>query len=145
MISRNRQGASINSALQIDSGGQVVADSIGSPIYSGVGGQVDFVLDSHFSGRGKSIILLPSIAASGKLPRLVSALTPGAGVVTGRTNVVYIVTEYGIAQSRGHSLTEHANDLIAIANPDFRENLSRETRDIFKIRLSKPYPSELPF
>lgn len=134
VISRNRQVASINSALQIDLGGQVVADSIGSKIYSGVGGQVDFVLGSHFSENGKSIIALPSTAAGGKLSRLVSTLTPGAGVVTSRANVDYIVTEYGIARLRGRSLTERATDLIAIAHPDFQESLSREARDIFKIR-----------
>ena len=134
VISRNRQVTSINSALQIDLGGQVVADSIGNKIYSGVGGQVDFVLGSHFSENGKSIIALPSTAAGGKLSRLVSTLTPGAGVVTSRANVDYIITEYGIARLRGRSLTERAKDLIAIAHPDFQESLSREARDIFGVR-----------
>lgn len=134
VISRNKQVTSINSALQIDLGGQVVADSIGAKIYSGVGGQVDFVLGSHFSEGGKSIIALPSTAAAGKLSRLVSTLTPGAGVVTSRANVDYIITEYGIARMRGRSLTERAIDLIAIAHPDFRESLSRDARDMFGVR-----------
>lgn len=133
VISRNEQVTSINSALQIDLGGQVVADSIGNQIYSGVGGQVDFVLGAHFSERGKSIIAMPSTAADGKLSRLVSTLTPGAGVVTTRANVDYIITEYGIAQLRGRSLNERAKDLIAIAHPDFRESLAREARDIYRI------------
>lgn len=134
VISRNRRVTSINSALQIDLGGQVVADSIGNQIYSGVGGQVDFVLGAHFSEKGKSIIAMPSTAASGKVSRLVSTLTPGAGVVTTRANVDYIVTEYGIASLRGRSLTERAKDLIAIAHPDFREPLAREARDVYKVR-----------
>jgi acyl-CoA hydrolase len=135
VISRNKQVTSINSALQIDLGGQVVADSIGNQIYSGVGGQVDFVLGAHFSEKGKSIIAMPSTAASGKVSRLVSTLTPGAGVVTTRANVDYIVTEYGIASLRGRSLTERAKDLIAIAHPDFQESLSREAMEIYKIRV----------
>mgnify|MGYP003652604260 FL=1 len=129
VIARNPQVASINSALQIDLTGQVCADSIGHKIYSGVGGQVDFVLGATFSRNGKSIIALPSTAKKGSLSRLVPALERGAGVVTTRAAVDYVVTEYGIAELRGRSLTERARDLIEIAHPDFREELAREARD----------------
>ena len=121
VISRNKQVVSVNSALQIDLSGQVCADSIGTRIYSGVGGQLDFVLGSMLSEGGKSVIALPSTAAGGSLSRLAAVLTEGAGVVTTRAHVDYVVTEYGIAALRGRSLTERARDLIGIAHPDFRE------------------------
>lgn len=129
VIAKNPQVASINSAIQIDLTGQVCADSIGHKIYSGVGGQVDFVLGATFSENGKSIIALPSTAREGSLSRLVPALERGAGVVTTRAAVDYVVTEYGIAKLRGRSLNERARDLIDIAHPRFREELAREARD----------------
>ncbi len=129
VIAKNPQVTSINSAIQIDLTGQVCADSMGHKIYSGVGGQVDFVLGATFSERGKSIIALPSTAKHGTLSRLVPALERGAGVVTTRAAVDYVVTEYGIAELRGRSLAERARDLIAIAHPDFRELLARAARD----------------
>jgi acyl-CoA hydrolase len=135
VIAKNSQVASINSALQIDLTGQICADSIGHKIYSGVGGQVDFVLGATFSENGKSIIALPSTARKGSLSRLVPALERGAGVVTTRAAVDYVVTEYGIAELRGRSLTERARDLIAIAHPDFREELAREARDSMALRV----------
>lgn len=129
VIAKNPQVTSINSAIQIDLTGQVCADSMGHRIYSGVGGQVDFVLGSTFSQNGKSIIALPSTARKGTLSRLVPALERGAGVVTTRALVDYVVTEYGIAELRGRSIAERARDLINIAHPDFREALAREARD----------------
>jgi acyl-CoA hydrolase len=126
---------SINSALQIDLSGQVCADSIGHRIYSGVGGQVDFVLGATWSQNGKSIIAMPSTARDGALSRLVTSLAAGAGVVTTRAQVDYVVTEYGVAELRGRSLGERARDLIAIAHPDFREGLAREARDELKLSL----------
>jgi len=135
VIAKNPQVVSINSAIQIDLTGQVCADSMGHKIYSGVGGQVDFVLGATFSEHGKSIIALPSTARKGSLSRLVPALERGAGVVTTRAAVDYVVTEYGIAELRGRSLTERARDLINIAHPDFREALAREARDSIAMRI----------
>jgi acyl-CoA hydrolase len=135
VIAKNPRVTSINSALQIDLTGQVCADSIGHRIYSGVGGQVDFVLGATYSEKGKSIIALPSTARGGASTRLVSSLAAGAGVVTTRAQVDFVVTEYGIAELRGRSLRERARDLIAIAHPDFRETLSREARDDLKLSV----------
>lgn len=129
VIAKNPQVTAINSAIQIDLSGQVCADSMGHKIYSGVGGQVDFVLGANFSEHGKSIIALPSTAKKGALSRLVPALERGAGVVTTRALVDYVVTEYGIAELRGRSIAERARDLINISHPDFREELAREARD----------------
>jgi len=135
VIAKNPRVTSINSALQIDLTGQVCADSIGHRIYSGVGGQVDFVLGATYSEKGKSIIALPSTARGGASTRLVSSLAAGAGVVTTRAQVDFVVTEYGIAELRGRSLRERARDLIAIAHPDFRETLAREARDDLKLSV----------
>jgi acyl-CoA hydrolase len=135
VIAKNPQVTSINSAIQIDLTGQVCADSMGHKIYSGVGGQVDFVMGATYSQNGKSIIALPSTARKGSLSRIVSALERGAGVVTTRAAVDYVVTEYGIAELRGRSLTERARDLINIAHPDFREELAREARDSLAMRV----------
>jgi len=135
VIAKNPRVTSINSALQIDLTGQVCADSIGHRIYSGVGGQVDFVLGATYSEQGKSIIALPSTARGGASTRLVSSLAAGAGVVTTRAQVDFVVTEYGVAELRGRSLRERARDLIAIAHPDFRETLAREARDDLKLSV----------
>lgn len=135
VIAKNKRVTSINSALQIDLSGQVCADSIGHRIYSGVGGQVDFVLGATWSENGRSIIALPSTARDGALSRLVTSLAAGAGVVTTRAQVDYVVTEYGVAELRGRSLGERARDLIAIAHPDYREGLAREARDELKLTL----------
>jgi acyl-CoA hydrolase len=125
-ISKNDQVFSINSALQIDLSGQVCADSIGSSIYSGVGGQLDYVLGSSLSRGGRSVIALPSTADGGRISRIVPSLTAGAGVVTTRANVQYVVTEYGVANLRGKSLQQRMMALIEIAHPDFRENLCQQ-------------------
>ncbi len=136
VISRNKQVTSINSAIQIDLSGQVCADSIGPKIYSGVGGQVDFVLGATYSEGGKSIIALPSTAAKGSLSRIVSTLSSGAGVVTTRANVDYVITEYGVASLNGRSMAERAQALINIAHPDFRESLDKAAREFYNLRLN---------
>jgi len=135
VISRNDHVVSINSAIQIDLGGQVCADSIGTKIYSGVGGQLDFVLGATLSEGGRSIIALPASAQKGAISRLVSTLDVGAGVVTTRAHVDYVITEYGIAELRGRSLAERADALIQIAHPDFREALSREAHEILGLHV----------
>jgi len=135
VIAKNGSVTSINSALQIDLSGQVCADSIGPQIYSGVGGQVDFVLGATYSDHGKSIIALPSTARGDETSRLVTTLAAGAGVVTTRAQVDYVVTEYGVAAMRGRPVRERVRDLIRIAHPKFREELAREAFETFKIRV----------
>jgi len=135
VIAKNSHVTSINSAIQIDLSGQICADSMGTKIYSGVGGQVDFVFGATFSEHGKSIIALPSTARDGGLSRLVTTLERGAGVVTTRAQTDYVVTEYGIAHLRGRSVAERARDLIAISHPDFQEALAREARDVLGLLL----------
>lgn len=121
-ISRNDHVVSINSALQIDLTGQICADSLGDQIYSGVGGQLDFVLGAGLSKKGKSIIALPSTTSNGKVSRIVNRLSEGAGVVTTRANAHYIVTEYGIANLRGKTIEQRRKALCDIAHPDFRDS-----------------------
>ncbi|WP_417765771.1 acetyl-CoA hydrolase/transferase family protein [Spongiibacter tropicus] len=129
VIRKNPQAVSINSAIQIDLSGQVCADSIGSRIYSGFGGQVDFVTGAQLSKGGRSIIALPATAAGGTVSRLVTQLSPGAGVVTSRAQIDHVVTEFGVASLRGCSLRERARALIAIAHPDFQDPLHRQCFD----------------
>ncbi|AVI64414.1 4-hydroxybutyrate CoA-transferase [Shewanella sp. WE21] len=135
IIRKNPNVMAINSALQVDLSGQVCADSIGTKIYSGVGGQMDFIRGAGLSEGGRSVIALPSTAAGGTLSRIASVLSPGAGVVTTRAHVHYIVTEYGAANLRGRSLRERAQALIAIAHPDFREQLSRDAFEVWGLNL----------
>ena len=116
---------SINSAIEVDLTGQVVADSIGHALYSGVGGQMDFIRGAALASEGRSIIALPSTAAGGTLSRLVPSLREGAGVVTTRAHVRTVVTEWGVAELFGRSLRERAESLIEIAHPDFRADLRR--------------------
>ncbi len=123
VIARNDRMVAINSAIEVDLTGQVCSDSIGSMIYSGFGGQVDFVRGAAHSRGGRSIIALPSTALDGRVSRITAALKPGAGVVTTRADVHYVVTEFGIARLRGRNLRQRAEALIAIAHPDFRESL----------------------
>ena len=118
----------INSAIEIDLTGQIVADSIGHRMYSGVGGQMDFVRGASLAGEGRAIIALPATAASGSRSRIVPALQEGAGVVTTRAHARTVVTEHGIAELWGRSLRERAAALIAIAAPDFRDELRSEAR-----------------
>ncbi|TNF05732.1 MAG: acetyl-CoA hydrolase/transferase family protein [Gammaproteobacteria bacterium] len=128
VIRKNPRVMSINSAIQVDLSGQVCADSIGGRVYSGFGGQVDFVTGSQLSEGGRSIIALPATALSGQQSRIVSHLASGAGVVTSRAQVDYVVTEFGVAHLYGASLRERAEKLINIAHPDFREVLEAEHR-----------------
>ena len=118
----------INSAIEVDLSGQVVADSIGTRIYSGVGGQMDFIRGAARAANGRAIIALPSTAAHGTASRIVPMLTDGAGVVTTRAHVRTIVTEWGVAEMFGKSLRERAAALIAVAHPDHRERLAAEAR-----------------
>jgi acyl-CoA hydrolase len=118
----------INSAIEVDLTGQVVADSIGSRLYSGVGGQMDFIRGAALAAEGRAIIALPSTAAGGSASRIVATLREGAGVVTTRAHVRTIVTEYGVAELFGRSLRERAAALIGIAHPDFRDQLRSEAR-----------------
>ncbi|MEM6989879.1 MAG: acetyl-CoA hydrolase/transferase C-terminal domain-containing protein [Myxococcota bacterium] len=113
----------INSALQIDLTGQVCADSMGETIYSGIGGQMDFVQGALRSPGGLAVIALPSTAKGGQASRIVSRLTPGAGVVTTRGHVQWVVTEHGVVNLRGRTLRERAELLIGLAHPDFRGEL----------------------
>jgi acyl-CoA hydrolase len=117
---------SINSAIEVDLTGQVVADSIGHALYSGVGGQMDFIRGAGLAADGRSVIALPSTAAGGSVSRIVDHLREGAGVVTTRAHVRTVVTEWGVAELFGRSLRERAKALIAIAHPDFRDDLERE-------------------
>ena len=121
VIAQNRKMVAINSAIEVDLTGQVVADSIGTRIYSGFGGQLDFIRGAARSEGGRPIIALPSTAKGQS--RIVPFLKPGAGVVTTRADVHYVVTEWGVAELFGRSLRERAKALIAIAHPDFREAL----------------------
>jgi acyl-CoA hydrolase len=118
----------INSAIEVDLTGQVVADSIGHRLYSGVGGQMDFVRGAGLATEGRAFIALPSTAAGGTSSRIVSSIKEGAGVVTTRAHVRTVVTEWGVAELFGRSLCERAKALIAIAHPDFRDSLTAEAR-----------------
>jgi len=120
VIAQNDNMHAINSAIQVDLTGQVCADSVGSRPYSGVGGQLDFMRGAGRSRGGKAIIALPSTARGGTVSRIVPVLDPGAGVVTPRSDVQYVVTEHGIAYLRGKTLRQRAAALIAIADPRFR-------------------------
>jgi acyl-CoA hydrolase len=125
VIAANERMVAINSALQVDLTGQVCADSIGTSIYSGVGGQIDFIRGAARSKGGKPIIALPATAKDDTASRIVPVLDPGAGVVTTRADVHYVVTEYGVAYLHGRSLRQRAEALIAIAHPSFRQELER--------------------
>ena len=131
-IRRNPNVTAINSALQVDLSGQVCADSIGTRIYSGVGGQMDFIRGATLSPGGRAIIALPSTAAGGKVSRIAPMLAPGSGVVTTRAHVHYIVTEYGVTNLYGKTISQRAKALIGIAHPDHREELEREA---FRLKL----------
>jgi len=109
----------------VDLTGQVCADSIGPAMYSGFGGQLDFIRGAARSKGGVPVIALPSTAKAGTLSRIVNTLAPGSGVVTTRADVHYVVTEYGIAGLFGRSIRERARSLIDIAHPAFREELER--------------------
>ena len=118
----------INSAIEVDLTGQVVADSIGERFYSGVGGQMDFIRGAALAEDGRAIIALPSTAMGGSTSRIVPFLRQGAGVVTTRAHVRTVATEHGVAELFGKSVTERAHALIGIAHPDFRDELAAAAR-----------------
>lgn len=131
VIRQNPKMISINSAIEVDITGQVCADSIGTTIYSGFGGQIDFVRGAMLSEGGKSIITFPSVTNKGE-SKIVPFLKQGAGVVTTRAHVQYIVTEYGVAELFGKNLKDRAKALIAIAHPNHRETLERAAFEMYK-------------
>lgn len=128
IVSQNEKMVAINSAIEVDLTGQVCSDSIGTRIYSGFGGQVDFIRGAAKSKGGKPIIALPSTTKNGKFSKIVSTLKSGAGVVTTRADVHYVVTEYGIAYLHGKNLRQRAEALINIAHPNFRSMLEDEAK-----------------
>ncbi|MEP7190252.1 MAG: acetyl-CoA hydrolase/transferase C-terminal domain-containing protein [Roseiflexaceae bacterium] len=125
VIAQHKRMVAINSAIQIDLTGQVCADSIGTRIYSGAGGQVDFIRGAARAEEGRPIIALPATAQNGTISRIVPTLDSGAGVVTSRYDVHYVVSEYGVALLYGRTLAQRARALIAIAHPDFRPMLTK--------------------
>jgi acetyl-CoA hydrolase len=126
VIAQNERMVAINSAIEVDLTGQVCADSIGTRLYSGVGGQLDFIYGASRSKGGVPIIALPSTTKS--ISRIVTTLKLGAGVVTSRNHVRYVVTEYGIADLYGKTIRQRAQQLINIAHPQFRDQLTAEAR-----------------
>lgn len=132
-IARNDRMVAINSAIEVDLTGQVCADSIGTRFYSGVGGQVDFIRGASRSKGGLPIIAIPSTAKNDTLSRIVPTLKQGAGVVTTRNDVHFIVTEYGIADLYGRSIRERAMALVEIAHPNFREELAEAAEREYRI------------
>ena len=131
IIRQNPKVVAINSAIEVDLTGQVCADSMGHQIYSGIGGQMDFMRGAALSPGGKPVVALPSTAKGGTLSRIVAELKPGAGVVTTRGHVHWIVTEYGAVNLQGLTLRERGEALISIAHPGFRAELRR---DLARIR-----------
>jgi acyl-CoA hydrolase len=136
VIAKHDNMVSINSALQIDLSGQICADSMGSTIYSGVGGQMDFVRGASLSKGGRGIIALPATARNGTVSRISCLLNPGAGVVTTRAHAHLIATEYGLADLRGKSIRERVAALINIAAPQFRESLAKEAREHWRVMVN---------
>ncbi len=124
LIAKNNKMVAINSAIEIDLTGQVCADSIGTKFFSGIGGQVDFVRGAAHSEGGKPIIALPAATKDLKFSKIVPTLKPGAGVVTSRGDVHYVVTEYGVAYLFGKTIQERARALINISHPAFRDELT---------------------
>lgn len=131
VIRKNPKVTAINSAIEVDLTGQVCADSIGSKLYSGVGGQMDFIRGASLSEGGKPIIALTSQTKKG-LSKIVPTLKEGAGVVTTRAHVHYIVTEYGVANLYGKSIRQRVKELIKISHPDHREELEKQAHELYK-------------
>lgn len=129
IVRQNPKMVAINSAIEVDLSGQVCADSIGSILYSGVGGQMDFIRGASLSKGGKPIIALPSVTNKG-ISRITPFLKSGAGVVTTRANVHYVVTEYGVAFLFGKTIKERVKALVEIAHPDHQERILKEYHDI---------------
>lgn len=134
IIRQNPKVTAINSAVEVDITGQVCADSIGNYLYSGVGGQMDFIRGASLSEGGKPIIAMPSVTNKGE-SKIVSMLKPGAGVVTTRAHAHYIVTEYGVADLYGKNIKQRVKELIAIAHPSHCESLSKQAYEMCKIKI----------
>jgi acyl-CoA hydrolase len=130
VIAQNENVVAINSAIEIDITGQVVSDSVGSRLVSGFGGQVDFMRGAARSRGGKPIIAISSTTKNGRLSRIVPRIKSGAGVVTTRADVHYVVTEYGVVYLHGKNVRQRAEALIQIAHPKFREELSEHMREM---------------
>jgi acyl-CoA hydrolase len=144
LIRKNDRVVAINSAVEVDVSGQVSADSMGFRVYSGIGGQMDFMRGAALSKEGKPVLAMPSTASGGTISRIVMALKPGAGVVTTRGHVHWIVTEYGAVNLFGKCLRERAEALISIAHPDFRAELRRDYAQIRHVVLKDPVPMVQP-
>jgi acyl-CoA hydrolase len=129
-IRKNPKMVAINSAIEVDVTGQVCSDSIGAQMYSGVGGQMDFIRGASLSNGGKAIIALPSITTKGE-SRIVPFLKQGAGVVTTRAHIHYVITENGIADLYGKTLKQRATELVRIAHPNHQESIEREYYELF--------------
>jgi acyl-CoA hydrolase/RimJ/RimL family protein N-acetyltransferase len=140
VIGQNRKMIAINSALEVDLTGQVCADSLGPKFYSGIGGQVDFIRGAKRSPGGKAIICLPSTAVEGGVSRIVPRLSEGAGVVTTRGDVDIVITEYGLANLQGRTIRERVLSLIAIAHPDFRNDLLEAAK-----KMQYVFEDQVPF
>lgn len=144
-IARNDHMMAINSAIEVDLTGQVVADSIGHQFYSGIGGQVDFSRGASMSSGGKPIIALPSTTEDGQTSRIVPHIREGAGVVTTRGHVHYVVTEFGVASLRGKSIRERALELIRVAHPKFRHQLLQKVREHYWVpNYQQQTPVDVP-
>jgi acyl-CoA hydrolase len=130
LIRKNDHVVAVNSALQVDLTGQVCADSLGHRIYSGIGGQMDFIRGAALSRGGRPVIALPSTAKGDTVSRIAAELEPGAGVTTTRGHVQWVVTEFGAVNLHGKSLRERAALLISIAHPNFRDELRRRVAQV---------------
>jgi acyl-CoA hydrolase len=120
----------INATLQIDLLGQCGSESLAHLPFSGTGGQVDFVRAANRSKGGKAFIVLPSTAKDDRITRIVPTLSPGTHVTTGKNDINYVVTEYGVAQLRGKSAKQRVQEMISIAHPDFRDELKAAARQL---------------
>ena len=127
-IRRVENMIAINSAIEIDLTGQIVADSIGTRLYSGIGGQMDFVHGAKLAPGGKAIMALPATARGGAISKIVPTIAPGAGVVTSRGHVQYVATEFGVVNLEAQSVARRAELLISIAHPDVRADLIAAAR-----------------
>lgn len=146
VIRRNPKVIAINSAIEVDLTGQICADSIGTKMFSGVGGQMDFMRGAALSPGGKAICALPSVTGNG-LSKIVPTLKEGAGVVTTRAHAQYVVTEYGVAELKGRNLAQRAKALIDVAHPSAREELSKAAHERFGNSLysfNGHAPKEIP-
>ena len=147
IIGQHDRMVGINSAIEVDLTGQVVSDSIGTRFFSGIGGQVDFIRGSARSRGGKPIIAIPSTAKGDQFSRIVPMIRPGAGVVTSRGDVHYVITEYGVAYLHGKTIRERALELIRISHPKFRDELLEKAKELGYVPKEQPsldfnYPDE---